>query len=188
MQEGGGGLPPQASLGARPTWRHSKYSARFPPVGQDSERIHQGQILAEWILAAELPNFVWDFALDNWLEFFLLSSITIPLLSRLASKIVFSSMEKLYTPHPPLHFLARRHFSGDGGGWYILNPPASGILCPPPSFINPPPLEGSSHTMATGLVLHARVSLVRAAKFVLGGECMRRSMKMVSPEGEKAPT
>ena len=51
------------------------------------------------------------------------------------------SREKFDTPPSP--FWTRRHFFRGGGGVYISKPPGQGILCPPPSFIHCPPLEGS---------------------------------------------
>ena len=51
------------------------------------------------------------------------------------------SREKLYSPPPSPPFLAKSHFSGEGGGGVYFEPHAVGILYPPP-FIHPPPLEG----------------------------------------------
>ena len=47
---------------------------------------------------------------------------------------------KYIRPPPPLSpFLAKRHFSGEGVGVYILRPHAAGILyAPPPPFYTPP--------------------------------------------------
>ena len=47
--------------------------------------------------------------------------------------------EIIYTrilPLPP--FLAKRHFSGEGGGVSILSPYGAGISNPPPPFYTPP--------------------------------------------------
>ena len=54
------------------------------------------------------------------------------------------SRENLYTPPPPLPpFLAKRHFSGEGGGGvYFEAPRGRNFIRPPPPFIHPPPLEG----------------------------------------------
>ena len=51
-----------------------------------------------------------------------------------------SSREKLCTPPSlPPHLFAKRHFSGEGGGVYILSPHAAGSLyAPPPPFIYTP--------------------------------------------------
>ena len=43
-------------------------------------------------------------------------------------------------PHPPSpQVFAKRHFSGEGGGVYILSPHAAGILYPPPFYTAPTP-------------------------------------------------
>ena len=48
-------------------------------------------------------------------------------------------------PLPPL--LVRKQFLGGGGGVYILKPPRQD----PPSFIHPPPLEGSFQGQGVGV-------------------------------------
>ena len=46
------------------------------------------------------------------------------------------------SPPSPPPILAGRHFSGRGGGGYILKPPTAGILYAQPCLIRPPPLQG----------------------------------------------
>ena len=47
--------------------------------------------------------------------------------------------EIIYAPPPPSpYFLAKRHFSGEGGGGVYLSPHEAGILYAPPPFYTPP--------------------------------------------------
>ena len=49
--------------------------------------------------------------------------------------------ERNYIRPPPLPaILAKRHFSGEGGGVYILRPHAAGILYPPQGVLYTPPI------------------------------------------------
>ena len=52
---------------------------------------------------------------------------------------LLTSREKLHTPPPSPPFLAKRHFSGEGVGVYILRPHAAGILYAPPPLYAPRP-------------------------------------------------
>ena len=45
-------------------------------------------------------------------------------------------------PPPSLHFLAKKHFSGEGGGGVYSEPPRSRNFIRPPPLKRPPPLEG----------------------------------------------